>query len=160
MNVYCKSFILHADLHRSVQRVLTCAFLPLNVRANAFARSPCHPRFRCTSSPDCYMTITVSCTITSRITRSAQAFMQHRGSSRSSPHSSRSALCHVFLVQILFYFYFFLTDTFMLFKQYYFLMKAYLPVSMLLLFQILYSSKGQEWYLKWHSVCSAAMRGR
>lgn len=63
-----------------------------------------HPRFRCTSSPDCYMTITASCTTTSRITRSAQAFTQHRGSSPSLPHSSHSDLCHVFLVQIVFFF--------------------------------------------------------
>lgn len=105
MRVYCKSFILPTDPHRSIQHVLTCAFLSLNVCANAFTRSPCHPRFRCTSSPDCYMTITVSCTITLRITRSAQAFTQHRGSSRSLPHNSHSALCHVFLVQILFFFF-------------------------------------------------------
>lgn len=51
------------------------------------------------------MTITASCTITSRITRSAQAFTQHHGSSRSSPHSSHSALCHVFLVKIYLYFF-------------------------------------------------------
>lgn len=54
----------------------------------------------------------------------------------------------------------FLTDLFMLFRQYCFLMKAYLVVSMLPLFQISCSSKGQGWYLKWHSVCWAAMRGR
>lgn len=103
MKVYCQPFILSNDPHGSVQHVLTRAFLSLNVCADAFARSPCHPRFRCTSSPDCYMTITATCTITSRITRSARAFTQHRGSSRSSPHSSHSALCHVFLVQILFF---------------------------------------------------------
>lgn len=39
MKVYCQSFILPTDPHRSVQHVLTRAFLSLNVCANAFARS-------------------------------------------------------------------------------------------------------------------------
>lgn len=55
-------------------------------------------RFRCTSCPDCFTTIIVTCTLTWRNRRSVPACTPRPGFLLFSPLSSRSALLPVYLV--------------------------------------------------------------